>query len=209
MIKLLGKIPRTLYVGVSGGVDSMVLYNFLRRKHSVVPVFVDHRTENSRAAYKFLVDTLIDTQRVPLMVFTISGSKPVEHSWEEHWRNERYRAFASLGGTVAVGHHLQDSVETYLWSAIHGNPKIIPYKRNNVIRPLLTTSKKNITDWATRHNVMWIDDPSNSDLKYTRNRIRSNLLPEVLAINPGIEKIVRKMTVKQFNQSIFDTPSFM
>lgn len=205
MIKLLGKIPRTLYVGVSGGVDSMVLYDFLRRSHSVTPVFVDHRTENSRAAYQFLVDTIVGNGS-PLQVFTISGNKPREHSWEEHWRNERYRAFESLRGTVAVAHHLQDSVETYLWSAIHGNSKIIPYKRNNVIRPLLTTSKKNITDWAARHNVLWVDDPSNSDLKYTRNRIRNKLLPEVLVINPGIEKIVRKMIIRQFNQSILDTP---
>ena len=196
MIKLLGKIPRTLYVAVSGGVDSMVLFDFLRRKHTVTPVFVDHRTENSRAALQFLTETLVGSG-APLRVFTIDGRKPAEHSWEEHWRNERYRAFASLGGTVAVAHHLDDVTETWIWSCLHGTPSLQPYSHANVIRPLLLNRKSTLLEWAREKNVKWIEDASNNDEQYTRNYIRHTMMPTVLRVNPGIHGMLKRKLVER------------
>lgn len=174
----------------------MVLYNFLRRKHSVVPVFVDHRTENSRAALQFLTETLVGSG-VPLRVFTIDGRKPAEHSWEEHWRNERYRAFASLGGTVAVAHHLDDVAETWIWSCLHGTPSLQPYSHGNVVRPLLLNRKVALLDWAERNEVRWIEDSSNADTQHIRNYIRSELMQRALIVNPGLHNMLRKRLLQR------------
>lgn len=194
MIKLLGTTPRTLHVAVSGGVDSMVLFDFLRRKHTVTPVFVDHRTENSRAAYKFTVDYLTSLG-YPVSVFVISGSKSASDSWEEHWRKERYRAFATLRGSVAVAHHLDDVAETWIWSCLHGTPSLQPYSHANVIRPLLLNRKSTLLEWAREKNVKWIEDASNNDTSHTRNYIRHELMPAALRVNPGLHSMLRKKLV--------------
>lgn len=191
MIRLLGKIPRKIHVAVSGGVDSMVLFHFLSNNHEVKPVFIHHRTENSAAAYDFLVKTLVDQQNHSLEVYSINKNKPKELSDEEHWRNERYN-YLSKFECVVTGHHLDDAVETWIWSSLHGTSSLIPYTRNNVIRPLLLTRKQCLYDYAKRKNISWIEDASNNDTDYTRNYIRHQLMPHVLKVNPGIHTMIRK-----------------
>ena len=76
---------------------------------------------------------------------------------------------------------------------MHGNPKVIPAQRNNVLRPFLTTSKADLIDWAERHDCGWIEDQSNTDTKYIRNYIRHELMPHALYVNPGLPKLVKKL----------------
>ena len=65
-------------------------------------------------------------------------------------------------------------------------------KNKNVIRPLLITEKHKILNWAKRKNVNHINDPSNLKTKYKRNLIRHNIIPDVLQVNPGIRKVIKK-----------------
>ena len=102
------------------------------------------------------------------------------------------KAFHSLDGKVVTGHHLDDAVEWWVFTSINGNGRLIPYANNNIIRPFLLTKKSIIDRWVARNSVRHVSDPSNLDVKYARNRIRSNLIPEILKINPGIHKVVRK-----------------
>ena len=198
MIKLLGKIPKEpMYVAVSGGVDSMAALDFLKRgKHTVTPVFFNHGTETSDKAQKFLRENVKG-----LMSMKISGEKPKDKSWEEWWREERYKFFDFFQRFVITAHHLNDEVETWIWSCIHGQPKLIKYKRNNVIRPFLLTPKKELEKWAGKHKVAYIEDASNFDVRFQRNRVRHNLIPEILKINSGIETVVRKKVLKQYNSN--------
>jgi tRNA(Ile)-lysidine synthase len=195
MLKLLKPLPKNIVVALSGGVDSVAVCDFLRRKHTVSAAFYHHGTENSdRAA--LVVERFCAEHSIPLIWGMLNDDKPANQSWEEWWRNSRYAFFDGLGdshGPIVTGHNLDDSVETYLWGAINGCPKVIPYRRNNVVRPFLTTQKSEFIGWAERHSLQWSEDASNTDLKYTRNRIRHKLLPEVLAINPGIHKVVRRI----------------
>ena len=93
---------------------------------------------------------------------------------------------------VVTAHTLDDAVETWVWSSLNGCPKLIPYRRNKIIRPLLLTEKKKLLDWAARKNVKWVEDSSNIDLAYTRNFIRHELMPGVRHVNPGIHTMIRK-----------------
>ena len=88
---------------------------------------------------------------------------------------------------------MDDCVETWVWSSMHGTGKIIPYSRNNrVLRPFRMTRKRDLELWADLKNVPHIVDDSNKDTCYTRNYIRHTMMSNVLRINPGIYKTIAK-----------------
>ncbi len=195
MIQIQGKLEREVYLGCSGGVDSMVVADFLNRSHKVNLLFFDHGTETSKNAKQFLEDTYLNkTPRFcnSLSIGEISRTKEKSESWEEYWRNQRYEWFHSFDVPVITCHHLDDCVETWIWSSLHGEGKIIPYSNQNVIRPFRANAKTEFTNWARNKNVPWIEDSSNEDTKYMRNFIRHAMLPKVLVVNPGISKVIRK-----------------
>jgi len=196
MIKLLSKLPKKLTVAVSGGVDSMALLTFLKRKHEVTAAFFHHGTVNSKNAWIF-VAKYCEENEIPFETGVISSVEKAENlSLEEHWRNQRYQ-YLSKFETVVTGHNLDDCVETWVWSCLHGTPKIIPYTRGNVLRPLLTTEKCDLISWCTKNNVPWIEDESNKDTKFTRNFIRHEMMPSILKVNPGVKKMLKKKIIER------------
>jgi tRNA(Ile)-lysidine synthase TilS/MesJ len=76
---------------------------------------------------------------------------------------------------------------------MHGTPKVIPDTRKNVHRPFLLNNKQTFIDWCTHKNVTWIEDRSNECTDHMRNYIRKHVVPHAYHINPGIEKVVRKL----------------
>jgi len=204
MIKLLFPLPKNVVVAFSGGVDSVAVADFLRRKHNVTLAFFHHGTQTSNLAHEFVVNFATKKQ-LPLVVGHLTNEISGKVSNQEFWRDERYKFLESFKDPVITAHHLDDCVETYIWSCMHGNPKIIPAQRNNVLRPFLTTSKADLIDWAERHDCSWIEDQSNTDTKYIRNYIRHELMPHALHVNPGLPKLVKKLIVdkqKLANQEI-------
>ena len=191
MIKLQGKLPREVYVACSGGVDSMAALDFLSNNHDVTILFFDHDTPTSREALHF-VSVQAKKYDAGFLYGTISRKKRDDESMEEYWRNERYKFFHSINGTVVTGHHLDDCVETWVWSSMHGTGKIIPYRNRNVIRPFRGTRKRDFELWADLKNVPHVEDDSNADTCYTRNYIRHEMMPNVLRVNPGIHKVIAK-----------------
>jgi tRNA(Ile)-lysidine synthase len=191
MIKLLTKLPRDITVAFSGGIDSVAAVDFLRRSHVVTCAFFHHRTENSTNAHKF-VSQFCENRNLPLVVGILNKSKPKNKSTEEHWRDERYKFFNNFH-TVVTAHHLDDCIETYLFGALHGTPKLIPMIRGNVIRPFLTTPKREFFNWCLRKNLEFCYDTSNDDDKYMRNYIRKHVVPHAYKVNPGIDKVIKKM----------------
>jgi tRNA(Ile)-lysidine synthase len=192
MIKLQGKLPREVYVACSGGVDSMAVVNFLRNNHSVNIVFFDHGTETSHYAQAFVANYCSENE-LPFLYGSINKfSKSKDQSWEEHWRNERYKYFHTINADIITAHHLDDCVETWVWSSMHGTGKIIPYRNKNVIRPFRLTRKRDFELWKNLKNVPHVEDDSNADTCYTRNYIRHEMMPHVLRVNPGIHKTIAK-----------------
>lgn len=190
MIKLLGKLPRHVTVALSGGVDSMTLLDFLSRNHSINTAFFHHGTENSKLAHEFL-ENECTRRNISLHVGYISKDVQKGKSAEEHWREERYN-FLSQFENVVTAHTLDDVAETWIWSSLHGTSSLIPYQRNNVLRPLLLTRKTELVKWANKNSVKWIEDSSNNDVKYTRNYIRHELMPHALKVNPGLHTMLKK-----------------
>ena len=196
MIKLLGSLPEKPIIALSGGVDSMAAADFISRTRQIRCAFFHHGTDTSAAAQEFLI-RYCGERGWNLAIGTIAGSKPADCSAEEWWRIQRYNFLDEFGNGVIAAHHLDDCVETWLWSAMHGTPKVIPYRRNGVLRPFLLTKKADLVGWAARNAVPWIDDPSNGDTKFMRNYVRKNLLPHALHVNPGLHKVVSRKLVEQ------------
>ena len=195
MLKLLVPLPKQITIACSGGVDSMAVVDFLKRKHDVTIAYFNHRTNHGEEASKF-VSSYCSDNNIPMIYGSPRTERGEKESMEEYWRNERYRFLSELGPVITC-HHLDDCVETYIWSCLHGNPKVIPLTRKNVLRPFLTTRKDEFASWCLRHEVSWIEDESNQDTKYTRNYIRNEMMPHALHVNPGLHTLVKKIVEKQ------------
>jgi len=208
MIRLFGQtIPNQIYVACSGGVDSMAALSFLSNKsyRNITVAFFHHGTEDSERAQLFLQNYLntspFKNVASEMVIGNLKAPKPPRKSPEEHWRDERYSFLHTLDAPVITAHHLDDCIETWLFGAINGKPKTIPFRNKNVMRPFLTTPKEKLQYWCERKAVPWIEDSSNKNVSYARNRIRHNIMPEVLKVNPGIAKVVvRKIYEAYDNQ---------
>ena len=197
MIKLLGKIPEKLAIACSGGPDSMAAASFFSNNgRRVELLYFNHGTVHGAEAEAFVAD-YAKKNNLNLTVGRISREKEKQESPEEFWRNERYRFFEQWLNSnpeykLVTCHHLDDSVETWVFTSMRGQSKTIPYSRGRIIRPFLLNRKEILVSWCDKKQVPYLIDPSNNDSKYTRNLIRNELMPLVERINPGIYKVVRK-----------------
>lgn len=197
MISILGSLRTNypLYVACSGGSDSVFVVDFLKSgRHNFTVAHFNHGTEHGKDAEAFVVK-YCEKNNLSLVVGRLEGGKDKSQSTEEFYRIKRYEFLNSLPGTVITAHHLNDVAETWIFSSLHGLGKLIPYKNQNVIRPFLTTSKSEINAWNVRRNVPYVNDPSNADHKYARNRIRHSVMPHALEINPGLLTVIKKKLV--------------
>jgi tRNA(Ile)-lysidine synthase len=202
MIQLLGKVPNNIYVAVSGGPDSMAVLDFLNNgKRTVSALYFNHCTDHGYEAKKFVRNYCMH-RGIGLLDSRVRTKKPDAVSWEEFWRNERYKYFKQHSERpIVTGHHLNDVVEWWLMSSMHGEAKIIPHANDdyNIIRPFLLTSKKELVDWCDRKGVPYLVDPSNESRDHMRNVVRHDIMPHALKVNPGIEKVMKKRV-----QEVFD-----
>ena len=192
MIKVIGKIPNGEFgIACSGGVDSMAILDFLikgNRKPHVI--YFNHNTEHGHEAEKFVTEYC---QKNDLKLSIGRTDAKPESNKEKIWSDLRYQYFSQFNFPIITCHHLDDCVETYLFSCLRGFQSVIPYSRGNVIRPFLLNEKSVFEDWCERKDIPFIQDESNDCLDYSRNRIRHQIVPEALNVNPGLKTVVKKM----------------
>ena len=192
MIKVLGDIPKGEFgIACSGGVDSMAILDFLiKGRYNPHVLYFNHNTEHGYEAEKFITKYCEDNG----LKLSIGRTdlKP-ETNKEKIWSDLRYQFFSEFGFPVITCHHLNDCVETYLFSCLRGFQSVIPYSKVNVIRPFLLNEKSVFERWCDKNLVPFIQDESNDCLDYSRNRIRHQIVPEALLVNPGLKTVIRKM----------------
>jgi tRNA(Ile)-lysidine synthetase-like protein len=195
MIKVLGKIPKGDFgLACSGGADSMAVANFLLNGGYYPHIlYFNHNTEHGHLAEDF-VTKYCRTHNLKLTVERTNLTP--KSNKEKIWSDLRYQFFSKFDFPVITCHHLDDCVETYVFSCLRGFQSVIPYSRGNVIRPFLLNEKSVLEKWCIDKRVPFIQDESNESVEYSRNRIRHNILPEALIVNPGLKTVVRKMISK-------------
>jgi tRNA(Ile)-lysidine synthase len=192
MIKLLNNIPKGEFgIAASGGIDSMAALDFLiRGKHNPNVIHFNHNTEHGDKAEEFIVD-YCNKNNLRLHIGR-TNLKPISNK-EKIWSDLRYEFFSTFDFPIITCHHLDDCVETYIFSMLRGFQSVIPYSRANVIRPFLLNEKSSFVKWCYNKDVPFIEDESNYSLDHMRNRIRHNIVPEAIKVNPGLKKVVKKI----------------
>ena len=192
MIKVLNGVPKGEFgLACSGGVDSMAILDFLiNGRYNPHVLYFNHNTEHGHESEKFITDYCKEKN----LKLTIGRTelKPTSNK-EKIWSDLRYEFFSQFDFPIMTCHHLDDCVETYLFSCLRGFKSVIPYSRGNVIRPFLLNEKSVFEKWCKQKVVPFIQDQSNDCLDYSRNRIRNKIVPEALKVNPGLKTVIKKM----------------
>jgi len=202
MIRLIGKIPKKVTVACSGGLDSMVVTDFLLNgRREVSLAYFNHDTSHGKEAESFLCN-FAETHSLPLLVGRCYGTKG-RRSFEEFWRDERYSFLEKINSNFIITcHHLDDNLETWVMSSCHGQPKMIPYRRGEkIFRPFLMTPGSTLKSYAEKNEIQWIEDPSNLSTCYARNHTRHKIIPEILKLNPGVRTMLRKKLVEKYKNT--------
>ena len=182
---------------VSGGADSVCLLLLLHEMAAElgIKVFAFHMNHGIRGAEadrdeQFVME-LCERLNIPL---TVAHEKVEEYAAERGLSGEeagRILRYHHLGETaekyqcakIAVAHHEDDDAETVLLNLFRGSGLAglsgIRPVRENIIRPLLCVSRKEIEEYLNEQELSWCEDSTNKENDYTRNKIRNELLPWV------------------------------
>jgi tRNA(Ile)-lysidine synthase len=186
---------RTLCVGLSGGVDSVVLLQLLlslkpRLGYVLSAIHVNHGLSPHAAQWEAFCAKLCKRWKVPLVIERVRVAK-TRRGLEAEARNRRYGVFAAHAGDfLLLAHHLDDQAETLLLqllrgAGVRGLAAMQEVSRNSpapgvpLVRPLLAVARAEILRYARRHRLTWIEDESNEETTLRRNFLRHQVLPEI------------------------------
>lgn len=196
--RLACSIPDNCYLAFSGGADSLGALGFLLQgRRSVELLHFNHSSECSDA-FQAHSEKIAKEMSLAIHIARIPHHEhpPLGRSLEDWWRECRYEFFKRFTDRpIITAHHLDDCIETYIFNSLHGKKGNIGIIRGNVIRPFLWFRGERLKSFAPE-GVKHIEDPSNQDLRFSRNRIRHKVVPEMLQVNPGLHKIVLRSMEK-------------
>lgn len=198
----------SILIGISGGSDSVCLTSVflrLKEKHNleIALLHVNYglRGEGSDKDEEF-VRNFADKNNLPLKVVKYNARQGKSAN-EELMRDFRYKEFEKERQEkklklIAVGHTLDDQVETFVMNVMRGSGlrglSGISAKRDCIIRPLLTREKKEVVAWLESIEQDYRVDQSNFEPDFTRNKVRSSLIPLVVEeFNPNFKKSVSRL----------------
>ncbi|MFN8321197.1 MAG: tRNA lysidine(34) synthetase TilS [Chitinophagales bacterium] len=197
----LAGLKKKVLLTVSGGLDSIAMCQLFHE--AKFPFSIAHcnfllRGEESDADEKLVRDTAekygvqfwskkfntadFATQKnLSIQV----AAREIRYAWFEELRKE-YQF-----DLIATAHHLNDNIETILFNFTKGTGirglRGIPVKQGYIIRPLLFAQREQLVQYQQLHQLPYREDSSNSSLKYTRNKIRHQVIPLLKEINPSLE----------------------
>jgi tRNA(Ile)-lysidine synthase len=204
-----------LIIGVSGGADSLCMLDILNKlEYPLIVVHLDHgmRPESNEDA--LWVQKFSEALGLEVIIFQESALQYSEEhklSIEEAGRVLRYQHFFKQARdesaqAVVVGHNADDQVETVLMHFLRGTGTdglkgmevfALPNPWSNsipLVRPLLGIWRKDIEAYCIKYGLNPLEDKTNLDTKFFRNRIRNQLLPTLQTYVPGIEKRIWQLT---------------
>lgn len=176
-------------VAVSGGKDSVTLLHGLVSVRRLLGLtievcHVDHRLRPDSGRDADFVRTLCGRMGVECHVFTLED-KPSTENLEAWARTRRYQCFAEVLrqrglDLVVTAHNANDVAETLLMRLLANKElNTIEYSDplRSCLRPLISISRAQIDEYVLEHALEFVEDPSNADVSFVRNRVRAELLP--------------------------------
>lgn len=185
-------LPLPIAVAFSGGADSTALLHAAVQAWpgQVRAIHVHHGLQAAAQAFAGHCEQACAGLGVPLHIRAVDARHAPGESPEDAARKARYRALAAGAQEVGVsavllGQHADDQAETLLLALSRGAglpglaamPARFERHGTRFERPLLSVPGPALRAWLAQERIGWIDDPTNADTAYTRNRIRHMLLP--------------------------------
>ena len=185
-----------LAVALSGGADSVALLVACAEKWpgQVYAIHIHHGLQAAADDFERHCVALCAQLNVPLIIQRVDARHASGESPEDAARKARYKAFSAAAQAghgqiaikdIAIAQHADDQVETILLALSRGaglpGLAAMParWERDGITyhRPLLTVPGALLRAWLVERGISWVEDPTNSDERFTRNRIRARLLP--------------------------------
>ena len=200
-----------LAVALSGGADSVALLVACAQKwqhragaEGVYAIHVNHNLQSAATQFEAHCRALCAQLNVPLIVQSVDANPASGQSPEDAARQARYKAFSAATqnqsapsiASIAIAQHADDQIETLLLALSRGaglaGLSAMParWERDGISyhRPFLPVAGADIRGWLDQQNLpitpRFIEDPTNADARFTRNRIRTQLMPVLRAVFP-------------------------
>jgi len=203
-------------LAISGGVDSMVLWELMSK--SGMAYSVAHCNFQLRGTESDADELLVKNRALDLGITyhikkcdTKSYATSHKISTQMAAREMRYEWFTSLCRTsgyskIVLGHHANDDVETFLLNMVRGTSikgqKGMSFESDLLVRPLLNFSKTEVLSFAKIQEIEWRDDASNLETHYKRNYVRREIVPRLEELNPDLLQTMKRNMQK--NQEVYD-----
>lgn len=205
-----------IVVAFSYGIDSTVLLDILiKLNYKVIIAHVNHKHRQESEIEEKDTIKLAKKLNIPYYIMHLDEDKTKNFHSDAH--QKRYDFFIDIAKKenakyIATAHHLNDNLETILLNLIKGsnlygyagiNSHIM--KDNiNIVRPLLCLTKDEIKEYQKINNLKFYEDSSNSEDLFRRNRIRHNIIPNLLSENPNLLN-----EVKNYSNMMFESFNYI
>jgi tRNA(Ile)-lysidine synthase/bifunctional protein TilS/HprT len=209
--------PENIYIlSISGGIDSMVLLDFLyKKKYKIIVVHFNHLVRKNSTKEKKLIQKYCNLRKINFYYFELNN---IPHSDFQNQarirRKEKLKeiAFQNKTNYLITAHHLDDLAETILFKISRGSSllgysgmqPIFNEEKFIFLKPFLYITKKKIQEYAEKNKINFVEDYTNKLDIYTRNKIRSKIIPFLKEINNNFLKNIYK-----FHSQITETYKFL
>jgi tRNA(Ile)-lysidine synthase len=199
VLKEVGLRGGTIALGLSGGMDSVVLLDVLERLSAtgdfrLRAIHVNHQISPHSGTWEKFCESLCRDRQIEFEAHRVKVN-PAGEGIEAAARRLRYEVFEAIAcDAIALAHHADDQAETFLLQMLRGaGPKGLaampvarPLRESSIdgrvqwlLRPLLEVSRAQIKSHAVQRGLSWVEDESNSDASYDRNFLRKEILPRL------------------------------
>lgn len=212
---------KKIIVGLSGGPDSVFLINSLNSLKSefnlnIIAAHLDHEWRVNSSLDVIFCQKLsaeLNISFISEKASNIKLNKKISSSKEDLGRNLRRKFFENIlinykADYIALGHNFDDQIETFLIRLIRGAsiPGLASIRNinKNYIRPILDINKRDILNYLNLNNVIYLQDSTNSEDLYLRNRIRKYIVPNIRFCDDRFD-----LNFKKSIENIKDTDIFL
>jgi tRNA(Ile)-lysidine synthase len=189
----------TIWVALSGGVDSVVLLDLVHSyisstslrsspRFRLKAIHVNHGLSPNADKWQSFCEQLCSGIGVELCTREVSIDRT--KNIESEARRQRYQVFkevCGVGSVLLTAHHANDQAETLLFRFLRGGhphsltgiPMLRHWEGLQIFRPLLKQPRNNILEYAKQKKLNWVEDESNQDLGFSRNFLRHSIIPQL------------------------------
>lgn len=199
---------KKIVLGLSGGIDSVVLLHYLQQQypHQLRAVHCNHHLSKHSGEWQKFCLTLCQTHNIDYINIDLDLDK--SSNIEENARKMRYLALSSHlkeNEVLCTAHHQNDQAETLLLQLFRGAgvaglasmPKFKALGVGGHYRPLLNITKADILQYAQDNHLSWVEDDSNTNTNFRRNFLRLTILPKLETVYQNINNTLARSAKHQ------------